>query len=127
MANPNWVKGMESPNPGGREPSVFQDWDRGVENILKKYSRSEIIALSEDPVRLDKEVSSFYALIVEQLASAYKKSSGLEERQFTAIERERLLDRGRGKPKQSTEHSGSIGLADLVAASLNADKTEKDG
>lgn len=100
-----WVKGKTG-NPKGRPPSVFASQNDVADRLLQKYTPSEIIAIAGDPVRLDKECSSFQAMIMIQLANALSARNNNDN----ALERERLLDRVVGKPVSRTELTGKNGV-----------------
>ena len=89
----------------GRPPSVFASQNDVADMLLKKYAPSEIIAIAGDPVRLDKECSSFQAMIMIQLANALSARGNNDN----ALERERLFDRVVGKPVSRTELTGKNG------------------
>lgn len=105
-----WKAGEPSPNPLGRPKTGFQSHKDRSQHILERYSRSEILAIASIPERLDKEVSSFDALIITNLANAFKNEDALDERQFAALERERFLDRfdGKSNPAPSTKVTVNI-------------------
>ena len=90
----------------GRPPSVFASQNDVADRLLQKYPPSEIIAIAGDPVRLDKECSSFQAMIMIQLANALSARDNNDN----ALERERLLDRVVGKPIQRTEAKISVSI-----------------
>lgn len=79
----------------GRKPSIFQGYGDRAEHFLQTLTRSQILALSDDPIKLD-AYSSFDAMILEQLANTFRKPKFNDP----AMERERLMDRAHGKPKQ---------------------------
>lgn len=90
----------------GRPPSVFASQNDVADRLLQKYAPSEIIAIAGDPVRLDKECSSFQAMILIQLANALSARDNNDN----ALERERLLDRVVGKPMQRVEQKISVSV-----------------
>lgn len=91
----------------GRKPSVFQSYGDRASHFLETLTRSQILAIGDDPIALDK-YSSFDALVLEQLANTFRKPKFLDPQ----AERERLFDRANGKAAQSVslenKHSGSI-------------------
>jgi hypothetical protein len=98
MANPLGIGGPqpgEVRNPLGRPKSIFQDYGPRAEHFLKKLTRSQILALGDNPDRLDADYSSFDAGVIMHLAN------WLRGDRFAPEERERLLDRTVGKPKQA--------------------------
>ena len=103
MANPNWVKGHKS--TGGRPASIWAGQADVSDALLRKYTPEEIIELAGDTKRMSKELSSFQAIILIQLANALSARDNNDN----ALERERLLDRVVGKPVSRTELTGKNG------------------
>lgn len=91
---------------GGRKPSIWANQADVAERLLNKYTPSEIVAIASDPVRLDKECSSFQAMILIQLANALSARDNGD----MALERERLLDRHGGKAVQRVESKVSLSV-----------------
>jgi len=89
----------------GRPPSVWAGQADVSERLLDKYTPDEIIALAGDTKRMSKELSSFQAIILIQLANALSARDNNDN----ALERERLLDRVVGKPVSRTELTGKNG------------------
>ena len=90
----------------GRPPSVWAGQADVSEALLRKYTPEEIIALASDTKRMSKELSSFQAIILIQLANALSARDNNDN----ALERERLLDRVVGKPVSRTEQKISVSI-----------------
>lgn len=123
MANPNWIAGEPSPNPQGRPRSVFQDYTPRAAHFLQTLTRSQILAIVSDPKKLD-EYSSFDTIVLEHIANCFALDKNPLTQGFASAERERLMDRTTGKPKQALtggdEHDAPIRLltnsdADIIA------------
>ena len=89
----------------GRPPSIWAGQADVSDALLRKYTPEEIIALASDTKRMSKELSSFQAIILIQLANALSARDNNDN----ALERERLLDRVVGKPVSRTELTGKNG------------------
>lgn len=89
----------------GRKPSVFQSYSDRAGHFLETLTRSQILAIGDDSVALDK-YSSFDALVLEQLANTFRKPKLIDP----TAERERLFDRANGKANQAVDvkHSGGV-------------------
>jgi hypothetical protein len=101
VALPKGISG----NPAGRPPSIWASQADVAARLLEKYTPGEIVAIADDPKRLDKECSSFQAMIMIQLANALSARKDGD----MALERERLLDRHGGKAVSRTELTGKGG------------------
>ena len=107
VREPNgFFKKGHTANHSGRPPSVFAYQADVADRLLQKYTPSEIIAIAGDPVRLDRECSSFQAMIIIQLANALSARDNNDN----ALERERLLDRVIGKPLQKIEQKINVSI-----------------
>src|ERR1019366_5759060 len=73
----------------GRPPSVFAGHADIGDMLLARYTPEQIIELAGDTKRMSKELSSFQAMILIQLANALDARNNNDN----ALERERLLDR----------------------------------
>ena len=91
---------------GGRKASVWASQADVSDALLRKYTPEEIIALAGDTKRMSKELSSFQAIIIIQLANALSARDNNDN----ALERERLLDRVVGKPLQKVEQKISVSI-----------------
>lgn len=101
-----WQKG-QSGNPAGKRHSVFASFGEVSEHLLQKYTAEQILDLASDKKRMSKELSSWHAIVLVQLANALSARDNGD----MALERERLLDRTIGKAVSRTEISGKDGEA----------------
>lgn len=76
---------------------MFQDYTPRAGHFLQTLTTKQILALSDDPDKLDAEYSSFDGMVIRHLANTLRKGND----EFAAQERERLMDRTTGKPKQA--------------------------
>jgi len=91
---------------GGRKASIWASQADVSDMLLARYTPEEIIALAGDTGRMSRELSSFQAIILIQLANALSARDNNDN----ALERERLLDRVVGKPIQRTEQKISVSI-----------------
>lgn len=81
----------------GRTRSVFQDYTPRAAYFLQTLTTAQILGLSVDLEKLDKDYSSFDGMVLRHLGNMLRKGND----EFAAQERERLMDRTTGKPKQA--------------------------
>src|SRR3990172_6343400 len=86
--NPNWYKGMVTPNPGGKPKGV-----------------AEVRAM------IEKRTKNYPLLIASLLRIALNDQRGPDQISAAKL----LLAYGLGKPQERVEHSGTVTLEELVA------------
>lgn len=76
---------------------MFQDYTPRAAHFLQTLTTAQILGLGNDVEKMDKEYSSFDGMVLRHLANTLRKGND----EFSAHERERLMDRTTGKPKQA--------------------------
>lgn len=79
---------------------MFQDYTPRAAHFLTTLTRSQILGIVSDPKKLD-EYSSFDTIVLEHIANCFVLDKNPLTQGFASAERERLMDRTTGKPKQA--------------------------
>lgn len=122
-ANSTSFKPNNKANPTGKNGHTtgLQPYSKRVAHYLEKYSALELVKMASDDKELDK-LTSWDAIVVGNIAASIR---GDDTRQ----EREALLNRLEGKPKERIELRSIKSLSDLtdeeLAAIVEEDKLRK--
>lgn len=100
----------------GRPKSVFQDFSPRAGHFLQTLTRSQILTIAASDTEMDK-YSAFDTSVILHLANMLKG----KDDQFAATERERLMDRTTGKPKQALTGGDEHDMPIRIVTTADAD------